>query len=423
MSRSRTSSLLLALILAGVGCTTPGPTAPASSAPSIDEGERAGESTVGGPTGRPTPSPSAARRTAAPTPGLNAQVSEIDDTVTGPFLEVVSDGLFIWYSGVEPDDLAAETATVLYRLHPDSQQRDAVWRTADPAFSIARIAGHNGTVAFAEIDATPGHTAWNFWLLSADASEPILLDQYPEGASVPGFVPSFDVDEERVIWTAFDLGDDGPVSEMWLASAPDWEPRLVASRRAEDRELWLPSLWRDHVAFVELIYSEDRTSDDRHVLLMNIDDPAAEPRRLDTSGLATMPQLVEGGVFWKESVRGMSMFNWGGLRYYSFADERVRTIDLTGDEVNYPSVGDRFVTAQSIDSSLLMVYDRDRDEVYPVERHPPAGPGAADRPSLSGTLLVWVALEIDESHPRGGPPPKLRWTYLPPPGADVRGFP
>jgi hypothetical protein len=352
---------------------------------------------------------------------MDLRIEEIDHSVTGPFLEVVSDGLAIWYSAAAPDVHDPQTAPLLYRYDPGIGRPELVWQS-DDAWSIVTIGGEGGTIAFAELNMTPGERAWNLWLIPNRRAEPILLDTYPGGSEVPGSVPSFDIDEGLIVWTSFDRGQDGPVSQMWWARQPDWEPQLLATRLARERELWLPSVQVDQVAFVEVVYNADRSADERHVLLMDLRRPGAEPRRLDTTGRATMPQLVREGVIWKETDPGMNMFNWGTLQYYTFDEGTVSPIDLGADANNNPSVGQRFLAAQSIDSSVLMVYDLDRNQARPVELHPPTGPSAADRPSVAGSLLVWVALEINEADPDASPP-NLRWTHLPLPGADVRGFP
>jgi hypothetical protein len=348
---------------------------------------------------------------------MDLLIHDIDPSVTGPFLEVLSDGIGIWYSASPRDDPTVDAATTLYRYDVDTERVEAVWESADPTFAIVRMAGEVGTIAFAELDVTPGDRAWNLWLLPERGAEPILLDKYPGGDDVPGAVPSFDVETGRIVWTAFDRGDNGPVSQMWLATSPDWEPQLLATRQARERELWLPSMWLDQVAFVEVIYDDDRTDDERRVLLMDLSRPDAEPRRLDTSGLATMPLLTADGLVWKEGEEGMSMFNWGWLAHYRFEDRAVHPISMGEDQINYPSLGSRFVAAGSIDSTMLLVYDLDRREVRTVELNPPTDPHDLAHPSLTGNLLVWIVFPYTEEAAY------LRWTYLPYPGADVRGFP
>jgi hypothetical protein len=345
-------------------------------------------------------------------------IGQLDTEVSGLFLEVVSDGGTILYSAAAPGELAPEAAPNLYRYRPGDDEPELLWTSGDPNRSIPKIAGDVGDIAFTDLDVRPGVQSWDLWLLPRDASEPILLDTFDGDPTVPDFVPAFSIFDRRIAWTTFAPSADGARSQLWLAGPPAWEPRLLAERSAEERELWLPSLRWSTLAFVELIYNEDRTEDERHVLVMDVDDPTSEPRRVDESGRATMPVVLENGLVWKETPRGMAMFSWGTLMHHSFEDGRTRALDLGTTQVNYPSAGGRFVAASSVDSSILNVYDLERDHARVVERHPPAGPGAADRPYLSGDLLVWVALDLDELEP--GPPLGIRWAFLPLPGGSVR---
>src|SRR5690606_29164945 len=139
---------------------------------------------------------------------------------------------------------------------------------------------------------------------------------------VPSLVPSFSVGEERVVWTAFDRGRDRPVSQLLEASSPAWQPRVVLEVPAAESELWLPSISGSLVAFTEVRYAADRSSDERFVYLMDLANPEGR-RRLDSSGRATMPLIVPGAVLWKEADPGFNMFNWGRMYRFDLETEAI----------------------------------------------------------------------------------------------------
>ena len=145
---------------------------------------------------------------------------------------------------------------------------------------------------------------------------------------------------------------------MLLARAPDWEPTLLLERSAAERELWFPSLHGARVAFSEVVYSPDRTTDQRHVYLLDLGAPESEPVRLDHSDLATMPVLVEDTVIWKEADPGFSMFNWGLLWRHDLGGPGPMRLDTAPvDYVDTPSAGSRFVAWSAADSFQFVVYD------------------------------------------------------------------
>jgi len=378
-------------------------------------------------TEQPIASPFATRSppatlSSAPSPSergqLEVEIGRLDPTVSGDFYQVVSDGTAIWYSASGDAETSGGTGSDLFHHVPGQPSPALVWENPSRDHSLVRLDGEDGVLAFADLDVTPGRREWNLWLIPELHAEPILIDSYPGGEEVPGAVPSFDVDEQRLAWTAFDESPDGPVSQLWLAAAPDWEPRLVASRLAIERELWFPSLGGSLLAYVELIDLDDRQLPERRIMIIDLDDPTAEPRRLDVSGRATMPQMIEDGVVWKETDPGMSMFTWGSLVRYSLTTDQLRPVSMGAqDFVNYPSAGNRFVAAWGSDASLLVVHDTTTTLGSRVERYPPAGPEVVDRPSLHGDLLVWVysVLEL------GGGTSEIRWAWLPEPGSDRGG--
>lgn len=401
--RSGRAALAALLIAVGGGCGGPTPSQPPAS-PS------ATPSAADTPlrTSAPSPEPTATasdRGTLAATLDVEALGSEVTDDL----LEFASTGSSIVYSSGSAEDAADGTAPDLWRYTPGTESEpEMIWHNPARDHSIVRVGGDLDTVAWVEMP-VDGQRAWNLWLRPRDG-EAILLDSHPGDEAVSSLVPSFSVYEPSIAWTAFDRGPRGPVSRMLSATAPDWTPRVVMEVDAGDAELWLPSLYGNTVVYTEVRYAPDRLSDERHVYLADILDAGMEPRRLDASGLATMPQMADDTVLWKEADRGFNMFNWGRMFRYDIASGTVSALDTWPQEyVNYPSAGTRFVAWWGSDSTALGVYDLVRERARLIERHDPRGEINALRPHVRGDLMVWLhADETGDSRIR-----ELRWAFLP----------
>ena len=336
----------------------------------------------------------------------------VDEASAGAIGEFASTGTAIVYSSNLADDADPDATPDLWRVVPDSVDPGPhlVWRNPNRDHVLTRISGDLDTIAFVDMPIT-GEAAWDLWLLP-HAEEPVLLDSHPGDLEVSALVPSIAVYEPAIAWTAFDIGPSGPVSQLLTASAPDWTPRVLQERLAAHAELWLPSLYGNTVVYTEVVYAPDRQSDERHVYLADISDPTVEPRRLDTSGLATMPQIEGSVVVWKEADRGFNMFNWGRLMRFDLRTDTVGPMRLGMHEyVNYPSLGSRFVAWWGSDTSDFSLYDLGRGVARSIERHPPDGTAAVLRAHVAGDLVAW--LSVDGEPGRGSASWQLRFATLP----------
>lgn len=372
-----------------------------------------------------TPAPTATAP-ASPTPddglaglGTEITVERVDPTYSETILEFASDGASVLFSSGFAEDSGPEHAPDLWSLTPGSETPELLWRNPERDHSIISIAGDVGTVGFVDIPLT-GERAWNLWLLPRGDDEAILLDRHPGDDDVSGLIPSFSVFEGAIVWTAFDRGPAGPVSQMLVARAPNWEPRVVRELLAAEAEVWLPSLLGTELVYMEVHYSADRETDERRAFLTSLGTLDQEPLRLDTSGLATMPLLTQFGIVWKEADPGFNMFNWGKMYRYDQELERGLPLDTSPQEyVNYPSAGSRFVTWRGSDSSQFGVYDLVRDEPRLIESHPAAGDTRITDAHIAGDLIVWVRA-VDSGNDTEG---EFRFAFLPNAGADRPGAP
>lgn len=368
--------------------------------------------------GHATPAPTAS---ATPGPdfsslvdlGLELDVGVVGREHTDEMLDFASDGVaVIWSSGVLPDVASSGGAPDLWRLDPFGEP-EVIWKNPDRDHTLARIGGEVGTYAFVDMPTT-GERAWTLYLMPRLGKDVIVLDDHPGDEDVPSFVPSFHVYERRIVWTSFDRGAEGPVSQLLTAAEPNWEPQLLLEYPSAEVEIWLPFQNGGEVVYTEVRYTPDRLSDERSVWHLSMADPSGTRRRLDTSGLATMPVLIGDAVLWKEADRGFNMFNWGRMYRHDLATGAVVTIDMGAqDYVNYPSAGGRWAAWWGNDSFSFGIYDHILDETRVVERNPVGSDTGVLRPHLVGELLVWLRV-VGAGPDAWG---ELRYAFLPDAGA------
>lgn len=401
----------LALLASGTACASPDPTASVMSATKLPAART--EATASAtPTGRPigTSRPRARR--------LELDVVEVDPALTTPLLDIASTGSSIIFSSGAALAPAASVAPDLYRIVPGRDGTEVIWRNPVRDRTLMRIGGDEDVVAFVDGSST-GERSWVFWLIDGER-EPIELDRHPGDVEVSSAAPSFDIDGDRIAWTAFDRGPNGTVSQLFIADAPDWTPQLLEERLASEGELWLPSLFGERLAYTEVTYRPGRETGEYHVMYRDLARPDLPPRQLDGEGHASNPLVLSNEVIWKQVERGYNMFNWGYLVSYSLDTGETTVLDIAPqDYINYPTAGRRFIGGFGWNLAVMTVHDAETHTSRIVERYPDAGRDGVDRANISGDLMAWVRITIDELG-TDDTPVQLRYALLPLPGSDGR---
>lgn len=336
---------------------------------------------------------------------LSLDWESVDQSFTTPLLDVRSDGGRIAWSSGAADGPGAAFAPDLYVYVPGGSGPEPVFINPHRDSNLMPIDVAGDFLAFVETNESVLPDGWRLWLLRVHQA-PVLLDESEPGTST--LLPSLDLQPGRIVWTAFHIGpNDVEESGLWIAEAPVWEPRPLITMDARDRELWLPSLDGDALAYVTVDYSADRTSDERHVELLDLGSPAEPPRRLDSSGVATMPQVRGDRVVWKETTRADNMFNWGQLVVYTLSTGELEHITLGNQpRSNYPSLGDRYIAAWGWDPTIVTMYDLAVGASVEVARYDPTGGEGIRRPFVAGDLLTFLY------HATADADLELRWAWL-----------
>jgi hypothetical protein len=391
--------LVIGLAVAvAIGMAACGPAIP--STPRSDDAA-ASPSALAGTVGSSTPSPSLAADPGQLSGlGRALDVLHVDGDFSSRVLEFASTGSAIVASA---GDGIGETAPDLYSILPRTGEPTLLWRNPDRDHSIVKMAGDVRTVAFVDL-AVDGTAEWTLWLIPDDGEEPLVLDKLPDDPDVPTLVPSVSVYWPYVAWTAFDSGPDGPVSQLLVAEAPDWEPRVLVERPAAEAELWFPHVYGSSLLYTQLVYADDGQSDERSVWRTDVQGSSAE--RLDTTGRAVMPVMNLFGLLWKESEPGMHMLNWGMVEAYD-ADAGT-SMPVSDASTNFPSAGERYATWWLVDTSRLEVWDAQAARTVEITRYDRADQRVM-RPHVMGSLIAW--LYVDE---RVEPPmSEIRYAFLP----------
>lgn len=349
--------------------------------------------------------------------GRQLTMGALDPAFTEPLLEFASDGESVIFSSGVADGANALAAPDLWRYRPGDEAPELLWSNPARDRSLIRVGGERGTWAFVDAP-TSGELAWSLYVLTEGTTEPVLLDAHPGDERVSGLAPTYFVQRGQIAWTAFDLGASGPVSQLLYARAPDWRPILLAERDARRAELWMPTLRGRDLVYSEVVYSPDRSTDERRVYRMSVARPDDPHRRLDTSGRATMPLiLTTGGIVWKEAEPGFSMFNWGRMFRYDEAAGTVTPLSTRPQEfVNFPSAGRRFVAWWGVADRAFGVYDLDLGATRLIDRWPAATNVHVIRPHVSGDLLVWMQAAV--AGPADDAPARIWFAMLPGPRSD-----
>ncbi|HEY8170721.1 MAG TPA: hypothetical protein VIH24_06435 [Candidatus Limnocylindria bacterium] len=340
------------------------------------------------------------------------EVASISAEFSAGVLEHASTGSAVLLSaGLDEPEAAPD----LYRVLPASGQPELIWRNPHRDHSLVNIGGEFNRVAFVDMPIT-GEIAWNLWFIPDEGADPILLDRHPGDPAVPTYVPSFSVYYPTIAWTAFDIGPLGPVSQLLYAQWPTWEPRLIAESPAAEAEFWFPSVLGFSVVYSKLIYSEDGSSDERHVYRVQLGaDGPLPPMRLDASGMATMPLMNQYGILWKEADPGFNMLNWGRMFTWDPESETADLLDTSPQEyVNFPSIGERFAAWWGEDATAFSVYDLERDAVRGILRYPADRQQLVLRPHIAGSLLVWLYVD----HRASPEISEIRYSWMPSAGGD-----
>ena len=377
------------LALAGCGAVTEPTSAPTRPAVSNESSARV------------SASPPFATSTVSPT---TIEVHEVAPSATELLQDYRTDGTEIVFSSGPVTD-PQMTAPDLYRYSRQTGERELIFANPDRDSYLLPVAVGDGQYAFAELnERLYGPDGWGLWYMSSGSVTPRLLDQSDREQEMPSPIPLMALSGDRLVWQAFHQTTDGPRSQLLLAELPDGDKEvLLSADPVSEAQYWSPSLDGDRLVYSVVDYAKPDTP--RYVYLVDLADPEGTPRRLDTSGRAVTPAIHGDNVVWKEAD---DVFDWGTIASMSISDGTISHPTFgTQTELNYPSVGNRFIAAWGRDYGVVYIYDLERREPVLVEQWPQSPPAISVRPVVGGDVLLWVSsIEPDDTL-------HLKWCDLP----------
>lgn len=384
--RALSGGAVVILLFALVACELP-----ASPEPSVFARPSASASAEA----TPSPAPSGHPDTSAG-PG-SVELRLLDPRyVPGAALSSAS-GQLLWSAG--------ETwPSEVWRYIPGSPEPQRLFASPREESSITAIVASGSGYAFVELSQpTFGEGGWRIWFLSGAGVEPVELDR--GRAKGAGFPPTIAMDDERIVWAAFDDVEGGAVSRIAVASLGALEDvRTLIEVPVRDRLLWFPTLNGDELWYAIIDPDTDATGggDELHLETLDLANPGAPPVRF--SGLANdfNPAVNDRFVAWKTAEPGDAALNWGTLHVLNRRTQEETTIPVP--HANRPSIGDRYLAFEEITHSRLAVYDTLSGGLLNLA--PAASsPGSYGGQSLSGRLLVFTTPGPDRA--------QIGWAVLP----------
>lgn len=365
-------------------------------------------------TAPPQPSVPAASTTALPPADANLEIFDIPQEFTTPLLEAISDGeSIVWSSGAAE---GREEAPDLYRYVPGAAEPELIYRNFDRDSYLIPIATAAGRYVFSELNTRLyGQVGWGLWYLEGPNAQPVELDRFDPNREQYSPYPWIAMDSERVVWTS----GHGPVgasrSDLLMVEIPSLERTVLRSEPYDERQMWFVDLDDGRVVYDMVLYAtDDHPEEERHVYLLDVRNAAAEPQRLDTTGLAAMPLITGNTVVWKETTLEFDARNWGTLVRHSLTDGTTQPLDFGPNEsLNYPAMGDRFVVAWATDDTNFYIHDLVERRALRVLDFEPTSHSGIVRPHVQGDLLVFVEVYWDPEL-LVERPLLLRWAWLPP---------
>jgi len=333
-------------------------------------------------------------------------LAQVPTSVTELLQDYRTDGdEIVFSSGPIADPLM--TAPDLYRYDRDSGAREALFVNPNRDSNLLPVAVFRGRYAFAEINSRLyGENGWALWYMDSRYVKPRLLDQADAHQEIPSPLPIMALSDRWIVWQAFHQTADGERSQLLSVAVPDGPTRILFSARPDtERQYWNPAIDGDRLVYCVVDYSASRTP--RYIYQLDLAETPPNPVRLDNSGRAVTPAIQGDLVVWKEAD---DVFDWGVITLHVLSSGQESRVTLgTQQELNYPSVGDRFVAAWGRDYGVLYIYDLAARQPVLIEEQPDAPNAGSVRPLVDGNLLLWTSF----TDPQGGL--QLKWAALPPP--------
>ena len=333
--------------------------------------------------------------------------ARIDTKYTTPLLDVRTDGdEIVWSRG--GGDPNPSSAPDLWHYRPGDERPTELYHNPIRDSTLAFIAVRGGRYAFVETNPRVyGENAYVVWVLIDGAATVVdKIESKPGEMQLP--LPFLALTPERLLWSTAHARPGGLRYELLSYDMRAGASAVLQSVDGATEAIWFPAVDADGRRIVYSTVTLSSSGDAFHVLVADL-EPGSSPRQLDVDGRATMPVISGDAVYWKR-VRG-NVLNASSLVKYSLdARGTPEPVAVLGEGLNYPSIGDRYLTAwqdADHDVGLLDLRTGERIAVDPVA---PGAEEGRERAGIGGDLLYYLRADLSSS----GRPLELWWQRLPP---------
>jgi hypothetical protein len=353
------------------------------------------------PRGSGSASPMPTRISISPSPSIASEPvlewHSIDASKTTPLLATAAtDTEILWSAG---PDAPGNFAPDLYRYSTSSGRTERIVRSNNRRSNLLPVVGSTRGYAYVEgAEDAAGLIHWTLWYLSsADSARPVAIDKMGTRVSP---APTIAIDDKWLAWGSVHDRNGHATSQLNVLDLDSMKVRAIAAAPATNAGYWFPSLDGDRLVYSEIVTNPAPSS---QVFLVDLSSDG-KAQRLDTNGDAAMASISGEHIVWKRNAD--NALDWGSL--ISYSPSSGESVIQLGDEpqVNYPSLGSRFVAAWELESTNFYIYDLETNGATLVEALPADSSEGNVRPYIHGHLMSWV-------HVLPGDNLELRWASLP----------
>lgn len=282
----------------------------------------------------------------------------------------------------------------LWRYTPGDNEPELLFANPERDSVLALVEG-DGTGAYAFVEQntrTLGAGGWRLWYLAAGSETTAFVD---EGDVADGLLPFFALSEDRIVWAVLHQQGDEVESQLIEMRLPDGEPRVLVTLPAVDAQVLYPSLDGDRLVYSVMTVNTEGTALTSEVFLIDLSAAPESGETLSAGDNAFMPVIHGDWVVWQRPLLD-SPLNGGELIAYSLrsGERHEIVLDAPGTPLNYHTVGNRYVAAESEVVDRLYLYDLHDRQTVLIEDLGDAPEGerqAVDvRPRVAEDLLVFV---------------------------------
>jgi hypothetical protein len=327
---------------------------------------------------------------------LALEFSSIDQTFTTPALAYTTDGSSLLWSSGAPNGADASGAANLWRYVPNGGAPTPIFLNPNLDSNLTIIDG-DGADGYAFVEQSdrlyqPG--GWRLWYMAGQESPPVAVD---EGDVADGVLPFFTLDRERLIWSVIHETERGIESQLLMVDLSSMGETLLASAPAETQELLFPSSVGDNLVYSTITVAPGGFDVTTDVFLIDLADPAAAPRQLNTEPASHA--VIDGDtVVWQQPNGDLHPLNGGPLVSYSLATGQSHQLAFPAaqDLVIDQTISGRYLTAEAALGPYMKLYLYDLLENRPIlvddlGDEPLSESSTVDvRPVVGGRFLVFV---------------------------------